>query len=98
MNLGVTLVLLLIAGQDWPGWRGADRDGKLTGFHAPKSWPDKLKRGWKVDVGSGHSTPALVGGRLYVHARQGEKEVTLCLKASTGKTVWRNSTEKFLSR
>ncbi len=75
--------------QDWPGWRGAGRDGKLAGFQAPASWPQKLERGWQVEVGGGHSTPALVGGRLYVHARQGEDEVVLCLDAATGKEVWR---------
>ena len=26
-----------VLGQDWPGWRGANRDGKVTGFAAPPS-------------------------------------------------------------
>lgn len=77
--------------QDWPGWRGAGRDGKLTGFEAPASWPKELRKGWAVEVGTGHSTPALVEGRLYVHARQGEDEVVLCLEAATGNQVWRNA-------
>lgn len=76
--------------QDWPGWRGSARDGKLTGFQAPATWPEKLERGWHVEVGTGHSTPALVDGRLYVHARQGEDEVILCIKAATGKELWRD--------
>ena len=25
--------------QDWPQWRGPDRDGKASRFDAPKTWP-----------------------------------------------------------
>jgi outer membrane protein assembly factor BamB len=38
----------------------------------------------------GDSTPALVGGKLYVFARQGADEVTVCLDAATGKEVWQD--------
>jgi outer membrane protein assembly factor BamB len=92
--LAFVLFAALIAdpapGQDWPGWRGAGRDGKLPGFEAPDPWPAKLVRGWRVEVGTGHSTPALVAGRLHVHARQKDDEVTLCLDAETGKVLWRD--------
>ena len=35
--------------QDWPQWRGLNRDCKVTGFKAPSSWPAELKQEWKVD-------------------------------------------------
>jgi len=94
-SLGVVLALWMLfpglaPGQDWPGWRGANRDGKLQGFEAPASWPEKLERGWRVEVGTGHSTPALVDGRLYVHARQDGHEVIRCLDAATGDERWRD--------
>ena len=76
--------------QDWPQWRGASRDGKVTGFTAPQAWPKELAQKWKTPVGSGDSTPALVGDKLYVFARQGEEEVTLCLGAADGKEVWKD--------
>lgn len=28
--------------QDWPQWRGANRDAKASGFTAPKTWPKEL--------------------------------------------------------
>jgi outer membrane protein assembly factor BamB len=81
----------MIAGaQDWPQWRGAQRDGKAAGFKAPAGWPTTLTPTWKVTVGTGDATPALVGDRLYVSARQGEEEVTLCLNAADGQEVWRD--------
>jgi len=76
--------------QDWPQWRGPDRDGKAAGFTAPQTWPTELKQGWKVTVGAGDATPALVGDKLYVFARQGDEEVILCLNAADGKEVWRD--------
>ncbi len=76
------------SGQDWPQWRGANRDAKATGFTPPKTWPKELTQKWKITVGSGDATPALVGDRLYVFTRQEGDEVVSCLDASTGKEVW----------
>ncbi len=92
--LMVVCVLLIGAGvvfaQDWPQWRGTNRDGNARGFTAPQKWPKELTQKWKVTVGSGDSTPALVGNKLYVFARQGDEEVTLCLNAGNGKEVWKD--------
>jgi len=76
--------------QDWPQWRGPNRDGKVRGFTAPRKWPKELTQKWKVTVGAGDATPALVGDKLYVFTRQGGDEVTLCLDAGTGKELWRD--------
>ena len=75
---------------DWPQWRGPDRDGKVSGFTAPKAWPDHLTKGWKTTVGTGDATPRLVGDKIYVFAKQDADEVTLCLDAATGKQIWQD--------
>lgn len=80
---------LLNAG-DWPQWRGPNRDGKVTGFKAPEVWPQQLTQKWKVAVGVGDSTPALVGDRLYTFGRRENDELIQCLEAGTGKTIWAN--------
>ena len=77
-------------GQDWPQWRGPNRDGKASDFTAPKTWPKALIQKWKVPVGQGDSSPALLGDKLYVFARQGGDEVLLCLNAADGKEIWRD--------
>jgi outer membrane protein assembly factor BamB len=74
--------------QDWPQWRGPNRDNHLVGFAEPKTWPKELTKKWKVTVGIGESSPVLVGDKLYVFARQGDQEVTWCLDAGSGKEVW----------
>ena len=90
----VGYVILVGAGcvfaQDWPQWRGPNRDGKVSGFTAPRKWPGSLTQKWKTTVGLGDATPALVGDKLYVFARQGEDEVTLCLDAGSGKELWKD--------
>lgn len=78
-----------VLGQDWPQWRGPDRDGIASGFTAPGQWPAELTQKWRVTVGLGDSTPALIGDRLYVFTRQGEEEVILCLNAANGKELWK---------
>lgn len=77
-----------VLAQDWPQWRGPNRDGKVSGFTAPRKWPKELTQRWKKNVGFGDSTPALVGDRLYVFTRQGEDEVTFCLNAGNGNELW----------
>jgi len=94
--VGAVMSIVILTGatcalaQDWTQWRGANRDAKVTGFSAPAAWPKELAQKWKVTVGAGDATPALVGDKLYVFARQGDDEVTLCLDAATGKELWKD--------
>jgi len=76
--------------QDWPQWRGANRDGNVTGFKAPQTWPKELKQEWKITVGLGDAGPVLVGKKLYSFSRQGTDEILLCLDAVSGKELWQD--------
>jgi len=81
----IGMALMFVTGgpaQDWPQWRGSNRDAKATDFKAPKTWPKELTKKWKVTVGDGVATPALVGDRLYVFSREDGNEVTRCLSAA----------------
>jgi outer membrane protein assembly factor BamB len=73
---------------DWPQWRGPNRDGALVSFTEPKTWPERLTRKWKVDVGLGYATPILVGNRIYMFSREGDNEVLAAIDADTGGRVW----------
>ena len=80
--------LLAAWAQDWPQWRGPNRDGIAGAFSEPKVWPEKLKLKWKVNVGEGHSSPVVVGGKIFLHTRQGDREVVSCLRPETGQVIW----------
>jgi len=86
----VVLCVGVVLAEDWPQWRGTNRDGKVKEFEAPAAWPTSLTQKWKVNVGSGDATPALVGQKLYVFTRQGDDEVTLCLNVVDGTDVWKD--------
>src|SRR5262249_12926350 len=61
---------------------------------------------WRVEIGSGFTGPAVVGGRVYLMDRQGQlpkkgsessgkdglpgKERVLCLNAADGKIIWKH--------
>jgi len=79
----------LLGAQDWPQWRGPNRDGAIAAFKAPTSWPRALTRRWQVEVGTGYATPLVVGDRVYTFTRQGEEEVLRAMDAPTGKQLWR---------
>ncbi len=92
--LGVVMVCLLFgvaAAGDWPQWRGPHRDGVAHGLKVPERWPEQLKEVFRVEVGEGHASPVVAGGRLYQFARQGNDEVVRCLDAGTGKELWKHA-------
>src|SRR6266550_2101845 len=60
--------------QDYPQWRGWNRDGAASAFAEPKPWPEKLTRKWKVVVGDGYATPIVVGNRVYAFTRRESNE------------------------
>lgn len=86
---------ILISGaclaQNWPQFGGMERDGKVTGFKAPASWPSQLEQQWKITIGSGDATPVLVGKSIYTHTRQGDEEIIRCIDVATGKEIWKSS-------
>lgn len=79
------------AAQDWPQWRGPNRDALVADATVPAAWPKTLKEEWKVTVGVGHASPVVANGKIYLFARQGEEEVLMSLDAATGKELWRSS-------
>lgn len=83
------LAPLTAAAQDWPQWRGPNRDGKIPAASAPAKWPEKLERKWRVTVGEGHASPLIVGDAAFVFAREGESEIVRRLELATGRETWR---------
>jgi len=88
-------VCLLIAAsaltEDWPQWRGLNRDGHSRETGLLKEWPKEgPKLLWQVnDLGSGYATPSVSGGRIYLMSNQGlEDEFVSALDVKDGKKLW----------
>jgi outer membrane protein assembly factor BamB len=80
-----------ILAQEWPQWRGPDRNGVVAEFSAPQTWPGSLNLKWKESVGAGYSSPVVSAGRVYLHTRQDEEEFASCFDLANGKLVWQKS-------
>ncbi len=78
---------------DWPEFRGPTGQGTYEGKPLPTEWGPGKNIAWRVPVaGLGWSSPAIVGGRIYLTtALPNGRDYSLraiCLDAATGKTVW----------
>ncbi len=78
---------------DWPGFRGRDRDSRVTNFLVDSDWkrhpPKEL---WRRPIGPGWSSFAVVGGRAFTQEQRAEQEMVLCLDADTGRELWSYAT------
>ncbi len=97
VSLGVPLSCILAAGaallaDDWPQWRGPDRDGTWRETGLVDTFPGpQLAIRWREPVGSGYSGPTVADGRVYVTDRQVEPqqvERVHCLDWQTGRKLW----------
>lgn len=86
-----TVSLSLATHQDWPQWRGPNRDGVAERINLPDRLPENLQFVWKVEVGEGYSAPVAAESKVVLLVRQREKEVVLCLNGQNGQEIWRYS-------
>lgn len=75
-------------GQDWTQWRGPARDGSVPARNTPTSWPESLKRVWRVEVGEGYASPVVAQGRAFVHSRRDPEELVTAINLADGKILW----------
>jgi outer membrane protein assembly factor BamB len=82
--------------EDWPQWRGPNRDGSWNETGILTSFPaDRLKIRWRAPVGPGWSSPVIAQGRVFLTDSQLKRpqaqERVLCFEEATGKPLWTHS-------
>jgi len=77
---------------DWPQWRGPDRDGTWDEDGLVNHFEkDRLPPKWSAKVGSGYSGPTVADGRVFVTDRLVEPkqvERVHCFDAESGRQLW----------
>jgi len=83
----------VLQADDWPQWRGPNRDGVCGETGLLESFPaDGLKVRWRVPVGWGFSSPVVAQSRVYLAdsevVKPKAKERVHCFDETTGKVLW----------
>ncbi len=93
----VGLIVAVAFAEDWPQWRGPNRDGvwRETGVSEKFSSP-QLPIQWRAEIGPGYCGPTVAAGRVYVTDRLVEPtqvERVHCFDAANGHPLWNYSYE-----
>ena len=76
---------------DWPWWRGPNHDGVSQDASVPETWSPNENIRWQAKVpGRGHSSPAVVGDKIFLTTADEDekKQVLLCYERQSGKQLW----------
>jgi len=90
--LTISLVSVLRA-DDWPQWRGPNRDGKSAERGLDLDFTDGAPRLlWRTDgLGSGYSSVSIVGGVLYTTGNTDSGQSVIARSAADGSEIWSTS-------
>lgn len=75
---------------DWPQFRGPSGSGRMARADAlPVSLDASRNLVWKVSVPPGHSSPIVVGDRIFLTGFEDKRLSTLCFDLKQGLLLWR---------
>ena len=79
-----------LSANDWPGWRGVNRDGQSAETGLLGEWPAAgPPLAWKASgLGGGLSSVAVVGDRIYTLGDKDGAQQVLALSRKDGSLVW----------
>jgi outer membrane protein assembly factor BamB len=79
-----------VAANDWPQWRGPNRDGISPDKGLLKNWPaNGPKLAWKATgIGSGYANISVVGNRIFTTGDKDDASMVFALKLADGNPLW----------
>jgi len=83
------LLLAALQAADWPRFRGPNGAGVDSSTGLPTEFGPSKNLLWKAAVPFAHSSPIVMGNRVFLTASEGETRVTLAYDAFTGRRLWR---------
>jgi outer membrane protein assembly factor BamB len=88
--LPVLTAALVLAG-DWPQFRGPNASGISEETKLPLEFGPDRNVVWKTALPPGHSSPSIMGDKIFLTAVEGDKLFTIALQRSTGRILWRRA-------
>ena len=90
--IAMTLSMSVVSAEDWPNWRGPNRDGRST-ESVPVAWDTETNVAWKLEMPEwSGSTPVIWGDRIFLNVADGENLKLWCLDREA-RPLWK----RFLS-
>lgn len=88
--LSLPAAVSTLVADDWPQWRGPNRDGISSETGLLKTWPQGgPPLAWRAQgAGEGYSSFAVSGGTMYTIGARGGEEFVMAFSAADGKKVW----------
>jgi outer membrane protein assembly factor BamB len=89
---GVIVFFVPASAENWPQFRGPNRDGISRETGLLRKWPDGGPNVlWKVDACQGFAGPAIFNGRVYLndYDEKTAEWLVRCLSLADGKELWR---------
>jgi outer membrane protein assembly factor BamB len=93
--LTTTIMIVLFSiemkAQDWPQWRGPNRDGVSKEANLNLNWEEKSPALlWTFrNAGAGYAAPTIVGSVLYSHGAAGGDDFAFAVDTKTGQLKWK---------
>ncbi|MEE8385412.1 MAG: PQQ-binding-like beta-propeller repeat protein, partial [Dehalococcoidia bacterium] len=87
------LVMSSAVADDWPQWRGPNRDGKSSETGLLQEWPEAgPPLAWRAEgLGVGYSSLAVAGDRIYTMGDVGDDQYVIAVQRDGGKPVWKTA-------
>lgn len=90
---------ITLADDDWPQYRGQQRDGISAATGLLRTWPPEGPQVvWETAVGQGYAAPSVVAGHVYLNDYDEEKGewMVRCLTLDSGDELWRYKVKKLI--
>lgn len=100
LALRILLLMLLISvpvarGEDWNRFRGPNGSSvDSLSQRLPVEFGPSKNLVWKTQVPFGQSSPIVVGDRVFLTGREGERLITFALDAKTGAVAWKREIQR----
>src|SRR5262245_2617209 len=76
---------------DWSRFRGPNGSGVSSATKVPTEFGPTKNLIWRLELPQGHSSPILLGDRIYLTAFRGDVLVTFAIDRLKGRILWERS-------
>jgi len=91
VSVAIVILVVDVAMADWPQFRGPNSAGHANGPSPPIEFGPGKNELWRVPMGSGHSSPCILGGSIFLTTYDDTQKqlAVICIDRSSGQNRWK---------